>query len=281
MTVSFRGRDLPFGALVLVTNGTKPIALQVIKQLLERGYRVRTTTGIFANASWLDRLFATYVDSGVFERLTVGDPSHSTAFRKAVRGVDAIVHSATVPLIGPNLDEVERLTAASVFSILSAAEREPSVRAFVYTSSIVAATPLAPSSDVWVEFDTWNRVDAELASSGEGGDCVYNASLAAAEQVVWLWGADRRPHFRVNVISPANIIGQNFGSEYTSDWKNWIFELYMKHHAKGVPGLGRTQPRKSSPGWLAHVSGVQFPLLHCGSQRLLLRITDIKARLVR
>ncbi|KAL2262629.1 hypothetical protein VTK26DRAFT_664 [Humicola hyalothermophila] len=57
--------------LVLGSHGTRPIAPQIIQQLLEHGYRVRTTAGPFAKASWLDKLFAQYVKAGRFAHVTV------------------------------------------------------------------------------------------------------------------------------------------------------------------------------------------------------------------
>lgn len=149
---SFEG--LPGGSLVLVSHGTRPIALQVIKQLLERGYRVRTTTGHFANASWLDTLFFEYAYYGMFEHVKISCPYDSRAYMEAIKGVDAVVHTADIPFLGPHLDDVKECAIFSIWSMFDAALSEPSVRAFVLTSPFVAAAPLAPPVDIWVDEGT-------------------------------------------------------------------------------------------------------------------------------
>ncbi|KAK4153540.1 hypothetical protein C8A00DRAFT_33701 [Chaetomidium leptoderma] len=250
---------IPTDAIVLVTNGTQPVPLQIIKQLLEYGCRVRTTTTWMAPASWLDELFSPYMQLRMFERVTLmpGHPNHKSFYRDAVKGVHAIVHTATIPRLNHSLQDVWSLTAESVVCMLEAAEREPSVRAFVYTSSMVAATPLVTPSDQLVTEDSWNARDPILALMGQGSPAIVrNSSLVRAEQALWQWNRERTPEFKVNVVSPANLIGQNFGSQHTTHWENWIYQLYHYGCAREeIPDAGPTQAH-----WYVDVQDVA--LLH-------------------
>ncbi|KAL1840809.1 hypothetical protein VTJ49DRAFT_7708 [Mycothermus thermophilus] len=231
--------EIPPNTLVLVTNATQMIHLAVIHQLLSRGCRIKT---------------------GQFERVSLspGHPLHKSVYRDAVKGVYAIVHSPTVPNLDNTLEDVWSLTAASVTCMLEAAEREPAVQAVVYTSSMVAAAPLVTPRDVAVTDDSWNIKDTMRAvTSPRGGDhVVRNSALVRAEQELWEWYEEQRPGFKINVISPSNIIGQVLGAEHTTDWRNWLWRLYRYGRAgEVIPGAGPTQAH-----WYVDVEDVA--LLH-------------------
>lgn len=239
---------IPSGAWVLVTNGTQPVPLQVMKMLLERGVRVRTTTAWMEDASWLDVTFAPYRRLGMFEHLVVGPghPQHKSFYRDAVKGVYAIVHSPTLPKFEHMIQEYWECAAASVTCMLEAAERESSVKAFVYTSDIVAAAPTMTSTDLLVTEESWNVQDSILALTGQTAkDVVRHSGMVQAEQAVWQWANDQHPSFKVNTVVPGNLIGQNFAAEHTTHWRNWIWRLYKYGFARQViPGIGPTQARR-------------------------------------
>ena len=54
-------------------------------------------------------------------------------------------------------------SVAGTEALLEAAEKEPSVREFVFTSSLVAATFPVPGNTIRVGRDTWNDVALQLA----------------------------------------------------------------------------------------------------------------------
>jgi hypothetical protein len=240
------------GALVLVTNGAQPIQLQIIKQLLERGCRVRTTSGSTESGYWLDNQFCMAKHSGRFEhvKLVLGEnPADTSLYKEVLQGVEAIVHSPTIIDLGKPVKKVWAMAADSVLGMLEAAKAEESVNAFVYTSSIQAVTSLLAGGDQrLITENSWNARDAILAMSGQKEPhLVHSSTVAYAEQALWQWASTRAPNFKVNSICPSSLIGQNFAPERTSDWKNWIFELYQNGHAQEViPGAGPTQARKSS-----------------------------------
>lgn len=242
---------IPTDAVVLVTNATQPIPLQVVKQLLERGCRVRAATACDEDGSWMSELFAMHTYSGRFEhiKLSHDDLTDSSLYEDAVKGVYAIVHSPTVAYLNQPPKDVWAKTADSVLSMLDAAKGEKSVQAFVYTSSIAAVTSLSTPSEapVLVTEDSWNAKDVVLALTGKHNDhVVHDSALVYTEQSLWHWQDKQCPHFKINVISPSNLIGQNFAPHRTSDWQNWLLELYRNGQAAEViPSAGPTQARES------------------------------------
>ena len=256
---------IPTDALVLVTNGTQPIQLQVIKQLLQRGCRVRTTTDSTEAGYWLDNQFQMDKHSGRFEHVKlVPDPnSDKSIYQEVVKDVFAIVHTPTLISLTSPVKVVWTMAAESVLSMLDAAQAEKSVQALVYTSSIVAVTPLMPDGERLVTENSWNAKDAILALSGQHDEHhVRSSALAYAEQALWQWVNKHSPAFKVNVVCPANLIGQNYAPEHTSDWKNWIFELYQTGKAReAIPGAGPTQAREfsASPGFLYYPDELLTP----------------------
>ncbi|KAL2266656.1 hypothetical protein VTJ83DRAFT_6008 [Remersonia thermophila] len=231
-TVTLSPVEIPPNTLVLVTNATQ----------------------------LLDRVFAEPIKAGRFERVSLspGHPLHKSVYRDAVKGVHAIVHSPAVPNLDNTLEDVWSLTAASVTCMLEAAEREATVQAVVYTSSMVAAAPLVTPRDVAVTDDSWNIKDTMRAvTSPRGGDhVVRNSALVRAEQELWEWYEEQRPEFKINVVSPSNIIGQVLGAEHTTDWRNWLWRLYRYGRAgEVIPGAGPTQAH-----WYVDVEDVA--LLH-------------------
>lgn len=233
--------SIPAGSLVLVTGATGFVASHVIIQLLERGYRVRGTVRDLDKASWLTKdAFATYAGRGDLELVTVADLGAEHAFDDAMDGIAAIVHVASVVTFAPDPHEVVPRTVKGATSILEAALQAPSVRSFVYTSSIVAATPVRAGNTTHVGHDTWNEEAERLAWAPppyepSRGGAVYAASKAAAERAVWDFVATRRPPFRVSTVLPALIIGQPLAAAHNSSAGSWIRQLYdgdMTHLGK-------------------------------------------------
>ena len=114
---------IPKGSWVLVTGATSYVASHIIKQFLERGYRVRSTVRNASAASWIvNEVFKSYADTGKFELATVPDICADHAFDEAVKGVSAIVHVATIgnlSSLSPDANEVIPQTVAAATSILS------------------------------------------------------------------------------------------------------------------------------------------------------------------
>jgi nucleoside-diphosphate-sugar epimerase len=80
-------------AKVLVTGANGFLAVWVVKKYLEAGYSVRGTVRSLSKSAFLKDKFAHYGDR--FELVVVDDITKDGAFDEAVKGVDAIAHTAS------------------------------------------------------------------------------------------------------------------------------------------------------------------------------------------
>ncbi|KEY63880.1 hypothetical protein S7711_10128 [Stachybotrys chartarum IBT 7711] len=221
---------IPRGSLILITGATGHVASELTRQFLERGYCVRGTVRDLAKASWLNRVFQPYVASGHFTLALVPDMTVPGAFSDAMKDVAAVAHVATIGL-DPDPTKVIPPTVAAATSILRAAAAEPSVRRFVFTSSVVAAAMLAPGDATHVTKESWNEavLDLAWATPPYGPDRaipVYMASKVAAEREVWRFVSDERPPFVVNVVSPQVIWGERLNADCAAPSGAMLPDLY-------------------------------------------------------
>jgi hypothetical protein len=83
----------PSPAKVLVTGANGFLATWVVKKYLEAGYSVRGTVRSLSKSAFLNDKFAHYGER--FELVVVEDITKDGAFDEAVKGVDAIAHTAS------------------------------------------------------------------------------------------------------------------------------------------------------------------------------------------
>jgi len=87
---------------------------------------------------------------------------------------------------------------------LESANKEPSVKSFVYMSSIVSVFIPRDDDYTFTEAD-WNTV-AEDAVKQLGkatpGPVIYSASKVAAERALWKFRDEHKPKFTVTAINP-------------------------------------------------------------------------------
>ena len=80
-------------AKVLVTGANGYLAVWIVKKFLEAGYFVRGTVRSLSKSAFLKEQFAEYGER--FELVAVEDITKDGAFDEAVKGVDAIAHTAS------------------------------------------------------------------------------------------------------------------------------------------------------------------------------------------
>ncbi|KAL6701642.1 putative NAD dependent epimerase/dehydratase [Trichoderma pleuroticola] len=211
---------VPKGSWVLVTGVNSFVGTHVAKQFLEHGYKVRGTVRDVSLYPWLvNDLFKTYAQSGDFE-VVAADLGADDAFEEAVKGVQVIQHVASVVSFFPDPNTVIPQTVKGVTSLLEAAIKEPSVKEFVYTSSLVASTAPALGNNTNVTRDSWNDMAVELAWAPppyepSRGPLVYMASKVIAEKAAWDFVRDKNPHFTLNVVAPSAILERLIGMPAT------------------------------------------------------------------
>jgi nucleoside-diphosphate-sugar epimerase len=225
--------SLPKGSLVLVTGATGFIASQIIKNLLERGYKVRGTVRDLNKGSWLNtELFPIYDTSGQLELAQVPDIATHGAFDEAVKGVVGVIHVATIASWSPIPDEVIPPTVQAALNALESATKEAGIQRFVFTSSVVAQTLLVPNKEFHVTPDSWNDKVAEFAYApppyeASRGSAVYGQSKVEAEKAVWKFVDEKKPSFTVNVVNPNMVLGEVLNKRQWSVTPGWIKALWM------------------------------------------------------
>lgn len=228
--------SIPKGSKILITGIAGFLAGHIAKQLLERGFKVRGTVRDPSTAKWVtDEMFGDATQRGDFELAALDFTTASDSdYEAAVKGVDGVMHVATIQTFDPNPDNVIPPVVGSVTSLLKAASREPTVKRFVYTSSSVASFMPNPFTDEasFVGRDSWNdmalaAVQAPQPEDPRFGALVYMASKAAAEKAFWKFAEEEKPHFVVNVVSPYTLIGPILHKSFVDkNLPGWINMLY-------------------------------------------------------
>jgi nucleoside-diphosphate-sugar epimerase len=132
---------VPQGSTVLITGVKGFIGSNIADQFLKFGYKVRGTTRSLEKNAWISTLFDQKYGPGNFELVAVPDMQAPDAFVQAVKGVSAVVHTATIFTLDPNPHKVIPIpgSISRKVNALEAVAQEPSVKRLVLTSSSLAA----------------------------------------------------------------------------------------------------------------------------------------------
>lgn len=127
---------------------------------------------------------------------------------------------AHVASIIDSFDPTEAIpgVVAGAVNILKSAAKEPSVKAFVYTSSSWAAAKLQPNIEYSIGPDSWNTHAIEAAwapppYTQERMMDVYAAGKAQAEQASWKFMDDNKPEFVFNAGKQEIFSSRSCGTE--------------------------------------------------------------------
>ncbi|KAF9463092.1 hypothetical protein BDZ94DRAFT_1260038 [Collybia nuda] len=182
--------------LVFVTGASGFLGAHIVTQLLESGYRVRATAR-GPKVVGLRNSYASFGDR--FEAVVVDDIA-TDQFPDALKGVDAVIHSAS-PLPGAGTQEgilkgaVEG-TMNTVRQVLKAG-----IKRLVFTSSM--ATIMNPRGS-FTDQD-WNPITKEEALSGDSLSA-YGASKTFAERELWKFGGEH-PELDITTLAPPFLYG--------------------------------------------------------------------------
>ncbi|KAH7254328.1 uncharacterized protein BKA55DRAFT_689828 [Fusarium redolens] len=211
---------IPKGSTILVTGVNGFIGSHVANEFLQRGYNVRGTTRDTSRAAWIKDLFYQQYGKENFSLCPVADLTSPHAFDEVIKGVAAVVHVASPLGLDSGIETMIPDAVASALNALEAANNEPSVKRFVYTSSSTAAVFPEAEVPVMVGTDTWNdKALSILQNSASTPEwyVAYAASKVEAERAVWNFYHNyvtRRSDLIVNTVLPST----NFGKSL--DWKH-------------------------------------------------------------
>ncbi|KAF5548215.1 aldehyde reductase II [Fusarium napiforme] len=211
---------IPKGLTILVTGVNGFIGSHVANEFLLRGYNVRGTARNTSKAAWIKDLFHQQYGKGSFSLWPVADLTSPHAFDKVTKGVAAVVHVASPLGLDSGAGTMIPDAIASALNALKAANSEPSVKRFVYTSSSTAAVFPEAGIPVMVDSNTWNDKALSLLQNSVSAPewyVAYAASKVEAERAVWDFyhnDMTRRSDLVVNTVLPST----NFGRSL--DWKH-------------------------------------------------------------
>lgn len=264
-------------ATVLVTGASGFIAVWVCKTFLEAGYTVRGTVRSAGKGDYLANLFKSYGDK--FQYVIVKDIAEDGAFDEAVKGVDAVAHTAS-PFHFEAEDPqalIDPAVKGTVGILKSVEKNAPGVQRVVVTSSVAAVLDGSkPAGTIYTEND-WNvsslKAVEEKGKDAAGGD-KYRASKTLAEKAAWAEVQTKKPTWDLATINPPMVFGPILQQvEDPSSLNTSVAMLYKIIHTKeedlskdmlNTPSANFVDVRDVA---LAHVRALEVP--EAGGQRFI------------
>ena len=196
---------------VLVTGGTGFIGLHCLQQLLDKGYKVRTT--IRSESRKQEVLEAMKKHSSNCENLEfyIADLLKDDGWNEAVEGSKYVLHVASPFFLGEpeNEDVFIKPAVEGTLRVLKACA-DADVQKVVLTSSFAAVGYGHPrEKQVYTEED-WSSVDGEISA--------YAKSKTLAEKAAWEFveNLEESKKFDLTVINPVAVTGPMLTSDIGS-----------------------------------------------------------------
>ena len=196
---------------VLVTGGTGFIGLHCLQQLLDKGYKVRTT--LRSESRKQEVMEAMKKHSSNCENLEffIADLLNDDGWKEAVEGSKYVLHVASPFFLGEpeNEDVFIKPAVEGTLRVLKACA-DSDVQKVVLTSSFAAVGYGHPrEKEVYTEED-WSSVDGEISP--------YAKSKTLAEKAAWEFveNLEESKKFELTVINPVAVTGPMLTSDIGS-----------------------------------------------------------------
>ncbi|EJD07759.1 D-lactaldehyde dehydrogenase [Fomitiporia mediterranea MF3/22] len=266
-------------AKVLVSGANGFIAAWVVRTLLDHGYSVRGAVRSASKTTHMHKVFKDEVDNGRLEFIVVPDITAPGAFDEAVKGVDAIEHTAS-PFRYNSSDPADYIDPAvkGTVGILESAMKHagPQLKRVVVTSSVAAVHN--PDAEGLQDESNWNEGSiANVREKGKDASLVdmYCASKSLAEKAAFDFVARNSVAITWDLatICPPFVFGPNLNEVHSpSDLgtSQAVFYEALLSKAKTLDELADFWA-----GWvdvrdvaLGHVRALEVP--EAGSQRFIM-----------
>ncbi|SNX88046.1 related to GRE2 - methylglyoxal reductase (NADPH-dependent) [Melanopsichium pennsylvanicum] len=197
---------------ILVTGGSGFIAIWCVYQLLERGHKVRATVRSNDKGEYLQKLFQKYGDSLSFT--IAEDLEKEGAFDEAVKGVDAVLHTASPFHFNIEGDPKRTLINPAVNGtrnvLTSISKHGSNVKRVVITSSFAAILDSSRQGHIVYTEKDWNISsveNVEKKGKDQEGPDAYRASKTMAERATWQFVEENKPSWDLVTINPPLVFG--------------------------------------------------------------------------
>jgi dihydroflavonol-4-reductase len=215
--------------LVVVTGGSGYIAGYCIAQLLNDGWRVRTTVRGLARADEVRATIAKIAAKTSAIEFVAADLNSDAGWVNAVAGADYVLHVASpFPLVEPKTDdELVRPARDGALRVLRAS-RDAGVKRVVMTSSVVAiAYGRGGREEPFTEADWTDETNRDDTSA-------YVRSKTIAERAAWSWHKAEGRALELVTVNPALVLGPVLGLDVSASP-----ELIKKLMDGSIPALPR------------------------------------------
>ena len=213
------------GELVLVTGGSGFVGSHCILQLLDAGYRVRTTVRSLDREPGVRAMLKSGGDRLAF---TAADLMSDKGWPEAAAGCDYVLHVASpFPLNVPK-DENELIIPAREGALrLLRAARDARVKRVVLTSSFAAiGYGHKPTEKPFTEADWTDLSGADVSP--------YVKSKTLAERAAWDFIAGEGGALELAVVNPVAVFGPVLGSDFSIS-----IEIVKRLMDGAIPGCPR------------------------------------------
>ncbi len=218
------------GDMVLVTGGSGFIGTHCILQLLEKGYRVRTT---IRNINRADEVLSNLREAGATRAnelsFVVADLLSDENWKEAVSGCDFVLHVAS-PFPSKLPKKENELIVPAVEGTLRVLRfaRAASVKRVVVTSSFAAIGYGQDPSDKPLSETNWT-------DPGKNHITAYVKSKTLAEKAAWDFMAKDGGSMELSVVNPVGVLGPVIGKDISTSIQ--IVKYLIDGAIPGCPNL--------------------------------------------
>ncbi|WP_223585002.1 SDR family oxidoreductase [Sphingobacterium sp. GVS05A] len=214
---------------VLVTGGTGFLGVNIILELLKKGFTVRTTLRTLSRKNEiLDALTAGGIST--FDQLSFyeADLLSDNGWDEAAQGCDYVLHVASPFVAEQPKDENELIIPAKEGTLRALkAAKKAGVKRVVLTSSFAAiGYSIDPRNHVFTELD-WTDENAPVQA--------YIKSKTIAEKAAWQFMEDEAPAMELTVINPVGIFGPILGGISSASLDTVVKGIVEGHIKENAP----------------------------------------------